>query len=111
MANGIQRRARILLIDFGTKRLGLAISDPLGITAQGLPTRERTSLDGDLEYLERLVAEHSVQRVIVGNPLSQTGSETEMSQRALLFAGKLRKRLPCEVELWDERMTDRKSVV
>jgi len=105
MADGIQRRARILAIDFGTKRLGLAISDPLGITAQGLPTRERTSLDADLEYLERLVAEHSVQLVIVGNPLSQTGSETAMSQRASLFAGKLRKRLPCGVELWDERMT------
>jgi len=105
IAASTEHRARILAIDFGTKRLGLAISDPLGVTAQGIPTRERTRLDADLEYVGRLVADNSVQRVIVGNPLSHAGGETAMSQRAASFAQKLRNRLPCSVELWDERMT------
>ena len=98
-------RARILAIDFGTKRLGLAVSDPLGITAQGLPTRERTSLDDDLDYLSKLAAEYAVERILVGNPLGQAANETAMSGRAAAFAAKLRKRVGCPVELWDERLT------
>jgi putative holliday junction resolvase len=105
MMDSRERRARILAIDFGTKRLGLAISDPLGITAQGLPTLERTRLDDDLAYLKAVAAEYAVERVIMGNPLSHAGSETAMSQRVAGFAEKLRNRLPCPVELWDERMT------
>src|SRR5437870_6626280 len=105
MMDSTERRARILAVDFGTKRLGLAISDPLGITAQGLPTRERTRLDDDLAYLKAVAAEYSVERVIMGNPLSHAGTKTAMSLRAAAFAEKLGKRLPCPVELWDERMT------
>jgi len=100
-----QWHTRVLAIDFGTKRLGLAVSDALGITAQGLPTRERTRLDDDLKYLEKVVAEHSVERVILGNPLGQSGGETAMSARVAAFAEKLRGRLKFPVELWDERMT------
>src|SRR5690242_3795579 len=102
MVESTSSRARILAVDFGTKRLGLAISDPLGITGQGLPTRERTRVDDDLDYLKSLAAEHCVERVIVGNPLSHTGDSTAMSERAASFADKLRKRLPCPVDLWDE---------
>jgi putative holliday junction resolvase len=105
MMDSRERRARILAIDFGTKRLGLAISDPLGITAQGLPTLERTRLDDDLAHLKAVAAEYAVERVVMGNPLSHAGSETAMSQRVALFAEKLRNRLPCPVELCDERMT------
>src|SRR5437870_1691783 len=105
MMDSRERRARILAIDFGTKRLGLAISDPLGITAQGLPTLERTRLDDDLTHLKAVAAEYAVERVVMGNPLSHAGSETAMSQRVALFAEKLRNRLPCPVELCDERMT------
>jgi len=98
-------RGRILAIDFGMKRLGLAISDPLGITAQGLATRTRTRVDDDLQHLRRLVNENSVERVIVGNPLSQAGGETAMSRQVAAFVGKLARQLPCPVELWDERLT------
>jgi putative Holliday junction resolvase len=96
---------RILGIDFGTKRMGLAVSDALGITAQGLPTLERTRLADDLERLRALVDEYSVERVLVGNPLGHRGGETGMSQRVAEFAEKLRQRLPCPVDLWDERLT------
>jgi putative Holliday junction resolvase len=85
--------------------MGLAVSDPLGITAQGLPTLERTNLAADLDRLKGLVEEYSVERVVLGNPLSARGGETEMSGRVAAFAEKLRRRLNCPVILWDERLT------
>ncbi len=97
--------ARILAIDFGTRRMGLAVSDALGVTAQGLPTLERTRMADDLEQLRTLVEEYSVERVLVGNPIGHSGGETAMSQRAAEFAEKLRRRLPCAVEMRDERLT------
>ena len=96
---------RILAIDFGLKRMGLAISDALGVTAQGLPTLERTRLEDDLRQIQQLVEEHGAERVIVGNPVSHAGTETAMSRQAAAFAEKLRRRLTCPVELWDERLT------
>ncbi len=96
---------RILAIDFGTKRMGLAVSDALGMTAQGLPTLERTRIADDLAHLQSLVEEYAVERVLVGNPIGHGGGETAMSQLAAEFAEKLRRRVPCPVELRDERLT------
>ena len=98
-------KPRILAIDFGMKRMGLAISDALGVTAQGLKTLQRTNMENDLRAIEGLVEEYAAARVIVGNPVSHRGSETTMSQRAAAFAEKLRRRLSCPVELSDERLT------
>ncbi len=97
--------ARILAIDFGTRRMGLAVSDALGITAQGLSTLERTRIADDLEQLRSIVEEYSVERVLIGNPIGHSGAETGMSQRVAEFAEKLRRRLSCPVELRDERLT------
>jgi putative Holliday junction resolvase len=96
---------RILAIDFGLKRMGLAVSDALGITAQGLATLERTRSEDDLQHLQHLAEEYSLARVIVGNPLAQSGKPSAMAARVEEFAARLRKRLPCPVELWDERFT------
>ena len=96
---------RILAIDFGTKRMGLAVSDALGITAQGMPTLQRTRIADDLEHLRTVVEEYAVARVLVGNPVGHRGGETAMSHHVAEFAGKLRKRVPCRVDLWDERLT------
>ncbi len=96
---------RILAIDFGTVRMGLAVSDPLGITAQGLLTLERTRMEGDLERIRNLVEEYSAALVLLGNPVGHSGQPTAMSRRVAEFAGKLRPRLACPVELWDERGT------
>ncbi len=96
---------RILAIDFGTKRMGLAVSDALGMTAQGLPTLERTRIADDLARLGSLVEEYSVELVLVGNPVGLSGGGTAMSQRVSEFVEKLRRRLPCPVELRDERLT------
>lgn len=96
---------RILAIDFGTRRMGLAVSDALGMTAQGLPTLQRTRIADDLKHLQSLVEEYSVERVLLGNPIGHSGGETSMSQLVAEFAEKLRRRLPCPVELRDERLT------
>ncbi len=96
---------RILAIDFGMKRFGLAVSDPLGLTAQGLPTLERTNLKCDFSALEALIREYEVQEIILGNPLSKDGSASAMSGRVDEFAQKLGKRVGCVVKLWDERLT------
>lgn len=101
---GGERRTRILAIDFGMKRLGLAVSDALGITAQGLPTLKRLGED-DLQRIQGIVEEYAAERVLVGNPIGRDGGDTEMSRRAGRFAEKLRRRLTCPVELWDERLT------
>ena len=96
---------RVLAIDFGMRRMGLAVSDALGITAQGLPTLPRTRLDDDLRKIQELTEEYSTERVIVGNPLGHGGGETTMSRQAAEFAEKLRRRVNCPVDLWDERLT------
>ncbi len=96
---------RILAIDFGMKRIGLAVSDALGITAQGLPTLNRTRIDDDLLRIEEVVREYEAERVILGNPVGHSGNETAMSRRVAEFREKLRRRLACPVELWDERLT------
>lgn len=97
--------ARVLAIDFGLRRIGLAVSDALGITAQGLPTLERTAVRKDIEYIRTLAEEYSVGRIIMGNPISHAGKATSMSRHAEDFAKKLQRKLACPVELWDERLT------
>lgn len=85
--------------------MGLAVSDALGITAQGLHTLERTRLDDDLRTIKGLTEEYSTGLVLVGNPLGHGGGETSMSRAAAEFAEKLRRRVSCPVDLWDERLT------
>jgi putative pre-16S rRNA nuclease len=97
--------ARILAIDFGLRRIGLAVSDALGITAQGLPTLQRTAIRKDIEYIRAVAEEYSVKKIVVGNPIGQAGKATSMSRLAEDFSRKLRGRLTCPVELWDERLT------
>jgi putative Holliday junction resolvase len=100
---------RILAIDFGTVRLGLAVSDTLGLTAQGLATIERTNKAADLRRIEQAVTEYSPVRVLIGHPISHSGAETEMSRRAVRFADELRSVLDLPVEMWDERLTSREA--
>jgi putative Holliday junction resolvase len=96
---------RILAIDFGLKRMGLAVSDILGITAQGLPTLERTRMDDDLARIRELTEEYGVGLIVMGNPIGHAGGATAMSERAAEFAAKLAKRFGHQVELVDERLT------
>ena len=85
--------------------MGLAVSDPLGLTAQGLPTAERRNKREDRNFIEVLTRRHAVSRVLVGNPLNMDGSAGPQSAKARVFAEELARRLNVAVELWDERLT------
>jgi len=98
-------KGRILALDLGKKRIGLALSDPLGLTAQGLPNLERRNLRTDLAALERLAAEQDVRLILVGLPLHMSGDEGRQAQQAREFSERLRERTGREVRLWDERLT------
>ena len=96
---------RILALDLGKKRIGLAISDPLGITAQGLPNLLRTNKRADLAELEQLAREREVGLILMGNPMNMSGSEGRQSGWAREFAAALESRTGIPVKLWDERLT------
>ena len=100
---------RILALDFGRRRIGLALSDELGLTAQGLPTQVRKNRKADLETLTQLVRDREVARIVVGNPLHMSGDESPLSQEASAFAESLAHRCGVEVTMWDERLTTREA--
>lgn len=97
--------SRILALDLGKKRIGLAISDPLGITAQGLPNLQRTNKRSDLAALAHLIAEREVGAILLGNPINMRGTEGRQSGWVHEFAGALEKHTGLSVTLWDERLT------
>ena len=98
-------RGRILALDLGKRRIGLALSDELGLTAQGLVTLERTNIREDLARLARLAAERGVTLILIGNPMHLNGSEGRQSAWARQFAERLEARSGLAVRLWDERLT------
>ena len=89
----------------GARRIGIAISDPLGITAQGLDTLHRQNKRLDFETLEKIVREYGVTQIVVGLPLRMSGLEGTQAEKMQLFAEELRKRFQLPVHLWDERLT------
>ena len=96
---------RILALDLGKKRIGLAISDPLGITAQGLPNLVRVRKRADLAALDQLVRERQVGLILMGNPINMRGDDGRQSGWVLEFAQALEQRTGLPVKLWDERLT------
>jgi putative Holliday junction resolvase len=98
-------KGRILALDLGKKRIGLALSDALGITAQGLPTLQRVNIRTDLAELDRLAAEYDVRLILLGLPLHMSGDEGRQAQHAREFGSRLAEWTGREVRLWDERLT------
>lgn len=96
---------RILALDVGQKRIGLALSDPLGITAQGLPNLVRKNKRSDLEALARLAAERQVALFLVGDPLHMSGDAGRQAAWVRDFADALAAYTGVPVRLWDERLT------
>ena len=89
----------------GKRRIGLAISDPLGITAQGLPNLVRTRIRADFDFLEQLIRDREVAMILLGNPINMRGTEGRQSVWVREFAESLEKRTRLPVKLWDERLT------
>jgi putative Holliday junction resolvase len=96
---------RILALDLGKRRIGLALSDELGITAQGIKTLERTNVRQDLAHLAKLVSDHNVTLILMGNPLHMSGREGRGSEHAREFGARLEALTSIPVQLWDERLT------
>ena len=96
---------KILALDFGKRRIGLAVSDELGITAQGLPTLQRKNIRTDLAALARLVQEKSVDRILMGDPLHMSGDAGVQADAAREFGGQLSRHTGKPVQSWDERLT------
>jgi putative Holliday junction resolvase len=96
---------RVLGLDVGSRRIGVAISDPLGITAQGLETLYRKNKKHDLAYLHRVIREYEVKEIVVGLPLRMSGTEGAQAEKIHAFADDLRKHFKVPVHLWDERLS------
>jgi putative Holliday junction resolvase len=97
--------SRILALDYGTKRIGVALSDELGWTAQPLETFERRTLDRDVAHIASLVQTHAVGEVVLGFPLQLDGREGPAVQAMRNFALHLEQGLKVPLVLWDERLT------
>lgn len=96
---------RVLALDLGKKRIGLALSDELGVTAQGLETLARTNLREDLARISQLASQKGVSLILIGNPLHMSGREGRQAEYARDFGGRLHAASGIPVEFWDERLT------
>ncbi|MFQ5706257.1 MAG: Holliday junction resolvase RuvX [bacterium] len=98
-------RGRILAIDYGEKKIGIAVSDPLGIIAQGLPTIVYKSRREALHRIKQVAQEYEVVEVIVGHPLNAHGEASVVTMKTQAFSNKLKAEVGLPVLLWDERFT------
>jgi putative holliday junction resolvase len=96
---------RVMALDVGKVRVGVALSDPLGYTAQPLLTLWRKSRNEDFRSLLRLIRKHEVVEIVVGNPLHMSGEVSPWAVKVQGFAEELRERSGLSVHLWDERLS------
>jgi putative holliday junction resolvase len=96
---------RILALDVGKRRIGVAISDGLGLTAQGLDTIERTRSREDYAVISRLASEKGAGMILIGNPVNMSGLEGRQAEWVRHFAEGLEARCGLPIRLWDERLT------
>ena len=92
-------------LDVGDRRIGVAVSDPLGLTAQPVMTLVRTNRRQDLKSLLRLIRRYDCAEIVVGNPLYMSGDQSPQAAKAQAFAQMLREETGLPVHLWDERLT------
>lgn len=96
---------RILGIDYGQKRIGIAISDELGVVATPLGTVEENGVNAAVAAIAKIVAEREVEKIIVGLPRNMDGSFGPKAQETQVFVEKLRTRVTVPIQMWDERLT------
>lgn len=96
---------RILALDPGTKRIGVALSDELGWTAQPLETYERRSVAADVAHIQQLVDRHEVKRIVMGFPVRLDGTLGPAALQVQEFIGQLEQTVTVPIVTWDERMT------
>ncbi|MDO4288853.1 MAG: Holliday junction resolvase RuvX [Eubacterium sp.] len=100
---------RVLGLDVGDRYIGIAVSDPLGVTAQGYRTWKRKSRDEDLEFFADVAEQFNVELMVAGKPLNMDGTESAQTRKTVNFCQFLKKRLGIPVIYIDERLTSRAS--
>ena len=92
-------------LDVGTRRIGVAVSDLLGFTAQGLDTLQRRNKRYDFQHLARVVRDYHVSEIVVGLPRRLSGTDSAQTGKVMDFVEDLKKRFDLPIHLWDERLT------
>lgn len=99
---------RLMALDVGDRRIGVALSDPGKVLARSLLVIRRRSMKADMELMRSLVEEHHVERIVVGHPLHLDGGTSEQARRVKFYAAELQRAVGVPVVLWDEALsTDR----
>ena len=96
---------RFLGLDIGSKRIGLALSDELGITAQGLPTLNRSTPGNDIRKLLEIVRQHKVEKIVIGLPKNMNGTLGKSAEQVLTFIQEMKVKTAIPVDVWDERLS------
>lgn len=99
---------RIMGLDYGSKTVGVAISDPLGITAQGIETitrKDENKLRKTCARIESLIEEYQVEKIVIGLPKHMNNDIGIRAEKSMEFAEMLKRRTGLEVQMWDERLT------
>ena len=96
---------RILGLDVGSKTIGVAVSDPLGFTAQGITTIRRTNREKDLEELKRLCDEYKPEVIVIGLPKNMNGTIGPSGEIIMAFGKLIEEELKVQIKFWDERLT------
>lgn len=93
-------------LDLGDKTIGVAVSDPMGWTAQGIEViRRQGSIDVEIRRLRELITEYGVELILLGLPKNMNGTVGDQGQKTIQYAGQLEKSLGLPVQLWDERLS------
>lgn len=101
-------KMRVLGLDYGSKTVGVAVSDPMGLTAQGVETiwrKQENKLRQTLARIEELISEYQVERIVLGYPKNMNNTVGERALKSLEFKEKLEKRTGLPIVMWDERLT------
>ncbi|OOM13614.1 Holliday junction resolvase RuvX [Clostridium saccharobutylicum] len=96
---------RILGLDVGSKTIGVAVSDPLGFTAQGLTTIKRTNKEKDIEEVKKFCDEYNVEVIVIGLPKNMNGTIGPSGEITMAFGELIKEKLNIEIKFWDERLT------
>lgn len=96
---------RILGLDVGDRTIGVALSDPLGFTAQGITTIRRKAEQIDIQELQKICEEYGVEKIVSGLPKNMNGTLGPQSEKVVAFCDKLKEALNLEIIMWDERLT------
>ena len=96
---------RVMALDVGERRIGVAVSDPLGISAQGLETYERRGLERDMEHFRTLAKEWQVERWVLGLPVNMNGTRGEKAEAMVVLGNQISEATGLPVEYMDERLT------